>query len=117
MQFGLFAGLFLAYLGVAVYGSDPAWTTRQLLRQPAGQAGLVLISALMTMTFGQVRAAACCGLVSGPWRSLCAVVVRCDAAHACASRLPCVAGRSGRRRGEADGDVPQRLLDVTLELV
>lgn len=110
VQFGLFAGLFLAYLGVAVYGSDPGWTTRQLLRQPAGQAGLVLISTLMAMTFGQVRARwgplrAAMQQLSG--RAGCSCMVAIISLRACTSsmmlahlcvRLRCVATRPLTRR-------------------
>eukprot|EP00882_Tetradesmus_deserticola_P013423 GHRQ01014252.1.p1 GENE.GHRQ01014252.1~~GHRQ01014252.1.p1 ORF type:complete len:609 (+),score=264.50 GHRQ01014252.1:262-1827(+) len=56
VQFFAFLTFFLAYMGVAVYGNDPAWTTAELLAHPQGRAALVLELFLMIMMFGQVRA-------------------------------------------------------------
>lgn len=54
VQFAAFLCLFLAYLGVAVYGNDPSWSLTELLRQPAGRAALSLEVLLLLMMLGQV---------------------------------------------------------------
>jgi hypothetical protein len=51
----VFLILFIAYLGISIYHNDPHWTTREMIRQPAGQAAVVLESLLMVLMFGQVR--------------------------------------------------------------
>lgn len=55
VQFFAFLVLFLAYLFVAVYGSDPEWDTAQMLASSQGKAALALECILMLMMFGQVR--------------------------------------------------------------
>jgi hypothetical protein len=55
VQFFAFLTFFLAYMGVAVYGNDPNWSTTELLAHPQGRAALVLELFLMIMMFGQVR--------------------------------------------------------------
>jgi hypothetical protein len=55
VQFLAFFTFFLAYMAVAVYGNDPAWSTRELLAHPEGRAALALACILMIMMFGQVR--------------------------------------------------------------
>jgi hypothetical protein len=47
--------LFLIYLAFSIYYNDPAWSTAEMVRQPAGQAALVLESVLLVMMCGQVR--------------------------------------------------------------
>ena len=55
VQFMVFLILFIAYLGISIYHNDPHWTTGEMIRQPAGQAAVVLESLLMILMFGQVR--------------------------------------------------------------
>jgi hypothetical protein len=60
VQFFAFLTFFLAYMGVAVYGNDPNWSTAELLAHPQGRAALVLELFLIIMMFGQVRGATTC---------------------------------------------------------
>ena len=53
-QFLAFTVLFLAFLAIAVYHNDPAWTTAELVQHPAGRAALGLEVVLVIMMFGQV---------------------------------------------------------------
>ncbi|KAI8473405.1 MAG: Ion transport protein-domain-containing protein [Monoraphidium minutum] len=53
VHFLVFMVLFLVYLAFAVYYNDPAWTTAQMVRQPAGQAAVVLECILVVMMCGQ----------------------------------------------------------------
>lgn len=64
VQFLAYFVLFLAYMSVAVYGNDPAWTTSELVAYPQGRAALALECILMIMMFGQVgtTCGCCCRL-------------------------------------------------------